>query len=962
MKRLLSLPPNAASCFHDITGLSADEYFCTSDPADRKFGSGGGTAWLLDSCRRAEDGQADFDEWLAREKRILLHAGGQSRRVPAYAPSGKALMPVPVFRWSRGGRIDQTLLDLQMPFYEKILQQAPDSLHTLIASGDVLLRNTEPLQDIPAADVVCYGLWADPQQASHHGVFMMNREQPAELDFMLQKPSTDEQARLMQTHFSLMDIGVWLLSDKAVRLLRRRSTDGDGSLRYYDLYSTFGCALGNHPSRQDGELAELSVAILPLPGGEFYHFGTAPEMISSSVAVQNLVRDQRFIIQKGVKRQPSVFTQNAIVANRPDTTNEFVWVENAYMGKGWRYTSHNIVTGVPENDWQVELADGICVDVAPVGEQSFVLRPYGYHDAFRGDLTDEHTTFLNIPVGQWLARRQLDASLLGRTDDIQAAHLFPVLDSVEEMGEWLVWMTAEQPDTALTRRWAGLRRLSADEISAQADLRRLTAQRRRLLNENLPQLARNWEQSVFYQVNLKDMADKFAGAGLPLPAPLPEDSPLMTRIHDAMFRSETEKAMHGKTQAEPHPGRTDIPTDGAVWADRAFDLLREGLTETVLHHKSAPRMTTCSDQIVWGRSSVRIDLAGGWTDTPPYSLLAGGNVVNLAVELNGQPPLQAYVKPCAEPLVICRSIDLGATERIETYEELALYHKVGSPFSIPKAALALAGFLPPLGRESYPSLRKQLEAFGCGIEITLLSAVPAGSGLGTSSILAATVLGALNDFCGLGWDKNDICNRTLVLEQLLTTGGGWQDQYGGVLHGLKLLQTQAGFDQNATVRWLPDTLFTAPELRPCHLLYYTGVTRTAKHILTEIVRGMFLNNTRHLSLLDEMKQHALTLFETLQQGDFESYGRLVRTTWNQNKALDSGTNPPVIEALCRRVDDLCLGYKLPGAGGGGFMYMVAKDAEAARRIRQSLTADPLTATARFVEMSVSPTGLQVSRS
>ena len=320
------------------------------------------------------------------------------------------------------------------------------------------------------------------------------------------------------------------------------------------------------------------------------------------------------------------------------------------------------------------------------------------------------------------------------------------------------------------------------------------------------------------------------------------------------------------------------------------------------------------------------------------------------------------MKPCKEPVVICRSIDLGAMERIETYEELGHYTKVGSPFSIPKAALTLAGFMPGFGVERFASLRQQLEAFGCGIEITLLAAIPAGSGLGTSSVLAATVLGALSDFCGLGWDKNEVCNRTLVLEQLLTTGGGWQDQYGGVMPGLKLLQTTPGFDQNASVRWLPDTLFTDPDLRPCHLLYYTGVTRTAKNILAEIVRGMFLNSTRHLNLLDSMKQHALHLFETLQRNDLEQFGRLVMTTWEQNKALDAGTNPPVIETLCQRVHDLCTGYKLPGAGGGGFLYMVAKDAEAAQRIRRMLTDDPLTANSRFVEMNLSKSGLQISRS
>ena len=220
----------------------------------------------------------------------------------------------------------------------------------------------------------------------------------------------------------------------------------------------------------------------------------------------------------------------------------------------------------------------------------------------------------------------------------------------------------------------------------------------------------------------------------------------------------------------------------------------------------------------------------------------------------------------------------------------------------------------------------------------------------------------MSDFCGLHWDKNEICNRTLVLEQLLTTGGGWQDQYGGVLPGIKLLQTNPGFDQNATARWLPSSLFTAPETAPCHLLYYTGITRTAKNILAEIVRGMFLNNTEHLALLDDMKQHALEMFRTIQQGDLEAYGRLFAATWEQNKRLDAGTNPPAVEALCRKVHDYCLGYKLPGAGGGGFLYMVAKDVEAARRIRALLSESPIMPAARFVEMSISDKGLQVSRS
>ena len=925
MKKLLSLPPNLVAHFHEVEGVSREEYFCTSDPIGQRLGSGGGTHWLLRQCWQSEAPQTSFESWLAQEKRILLHAGGQSRRLPAYAPSGKILTPIPVFRWARGQRIGQNLLQLQLPLYERIMAKAPEGLRTLIASGDVLVRAGK-LQAVPDADVVCYGLWVDPSLAKNHGVFVSRRETPERLDFMLQKPSIEQLGNLLHTHFFLMDVGIWLLSDRAVQLLMRRST-AEGvepdkhtafspqDLTAYDLYSDFGCALGEHPTVTDPELVSLRVAILPLQEGEFYHYGTSHELLSSTVAIQNLVYDQRSIMHLGMKPHPSIFIQNAHSEPRLTEDNQNVWIENSWLGSGWTLQRNHILTGIPKNDWNVNLPEGTCVDVVPIGEDRFALRTYGYNDTFSGEA--------------------------------QFAPLYPVTDSVEHLGQLLTWMLGDHSSEEVRRLWEACPKLSASDLSDQANLRRLQQQRLSFRRENLSTLARNHRRSVFYQTNLDDMAREFHQLDVPMPEPLPETEPLLKRISDQMFRRQL-STLRGE--------------DGADYETNAFALLREGLTQHVLAHKQTPHLDVCQDQIVWGRSPVRIDIAGGWTDTPPYCLTHGGNVVNLAIELNGQPPLQTYIKPCREPKIILRSIDLGAMEEVRTFEELGDFARVGSPFSIPKAALCLAGFLPRFSAVGYPSLERQLQDFGCGIELTLLSAIPAGSGLGTSSILAANVLGTVANFCGLAWDKAEIGNRTLVLEQLLTTGGGWQDQYGGLLHGVKLLTTTPGFEQTPSVRWLPDTLFTDSQYQPCHLLYYTGITRTAKAILAEIVRGMFLSDTHRLDLLGEMREHALDLYDAIQQGDFERMGRLVAKTWEQNQALDSGTNPPAVETIIRQVNDLCLGLKLPGAGGGGFLYMIAKDPEAALRIRRILGEHPANPRARFVEMTLSDVGQQISRS
>ena len=858
MKKLLSLPPNLVGSFHEVTGLSQDEYFCTCDPVGHRLGSGGGTAWLLQEAYRSQEsgvGSQAFEAWLAKEKRILIHAGGQSKRLPSYAVSGKVLMPLPVFRWERGQKLSQDLMSVQLPLYEKIMAAAPERLHTMVVSGDVLIRTTQPLQPIPDADVVCYGLWLDASVAKNHGVFVSDRQSPSVLKQMLQKPSVQTLAELQKDHFYLTDIGVWLLSDKAVALLMKRSKSSGDSFKEYDLYSEFGCALGTAPSKPDDEISSLEVAILPLAGGEFYHFGTSREMISSTLRLQNLVNDQREIMHIDRKPHPSIFVQNSVVKVPFTEENTNVWVENSFVGPRWQLTHDHVITGVPENDWEIRLEPGDCIDVVPVGESDYEVRRY-------------------------------------RIDE-------PV---------------------------------NSNEVAERANLKRLFEQRRKYRKENWQALAKNWRHSVFYQLDLADAAEAFEKEQIPLPESLGEDAPLMTRIHNAMFLGDSEKA---------------------------FSLLREGLCNYAANSQQRPSLCVADDQIVWGRSPVRIDIAGGWTDTPPYCLMEGGNVINFAIELNGQPPLQAYVKPSKEPRIVLRSIDLGAVEVVETTEQLTDFMHVGSPFSIPKAALVLAGF-GASGKSG--SLRAQLEAFGAGIELTLLSAIPAGSGLGTSSILASTVLGALNDFCGLGWDKNEIGRRTLMLEQMLTTGGGWQDQFGGVLGGVKLLQTGRGFDQSPQVRWLPNDLWTQPEYRACHLLYYTGITRTAKSILAEIVRRMFLNHHEELNMLREMKVHTMEMYEAIQRNDFQQMGLLVRKTWQQNQALDSGTNPSEVAALTSLIDDLCLGYKLPGAGGGGYLYMIAKDPEAAARIKQILGENRQNKNARFVEMSLSTTGLQISRS
>ena len=940
MKKLISLPRNLVHSFHRVANVNKDNWFCASDPLGKPLGSGGGTAWLLDACKQDEESDKIFSEWLVSEKRIILHAGGQSRRLPSYASSGKILTPIP----SSCSLKEQSLLSLQLPLYEEIMKKAPASLNTLVACGDVYIQNSSPLQDIPEVDIICYGLCEEAALATNHGVFLFDRKHPETLDFMLQKPSLNKLKALSQSHTFLMDVGIWVLSGRAIELLMERSYCKDKhELKLYDLYSEFGLALGAHPAISDTALNKLSVAILPLPAAKFYHYGTSNELISSTVSIQKKVQKQQEIELQTENICPSVFIQNAMVKLPLSIENRALWIENSVVGCLWKLNNRHIITGVPANNWKLTLPIGVCVNVAPIEADCFVAHPYGFMDTFKGNISDKNTLFMGQPFKLWAAARGID---FDTCSDIQNTPIFPICTKIDELGSVLQWMIAEPELKSGLAYWLSAKKISATEICNQTNLQRLFAQRARFGQSALTLLAKDHAKNNFYHLDLAHTALEFVKGEIAIPEALPTNASPLKQMHNRMFRARMLQ-LSGKEYLKEQ--------------QQAFSILRNELISSVIDEKQQPYFNINREQTVCGYAPARIDLAGGWTDAPPYCIYAGGNVVNVAVELNGQPPLKVYIKPINAYKITLRSIDMGVMQTIDTWDELNDYKKVGSAFSIPKAALALAGFTPDFSAEQFTSLKKQLQAFGCGFEVTLLSTLPAGSGMGTSSILAAVILGAISDFCGLKWRKTDIGSRVLVLEQMITTGGGWQDQYGGMLHGVKLLQTESGFVQKPSVHWLPEHLFTSPEYQSCHLLYYTGITRTAKNILTEIVQGMFLNSAPHLQILSEMKSHALDMYNTIKCGNFTAYGKLIGKSWEQNKMLDSGTNPKEIEHLIDLIKDYALGYKLPGAGGGGYLYIVAKDPNAALQIRKRLTASRLNPNAHFVKMNLSENGFITNR-
>jgi galactokinase/mevalonate kinase-like predicted kinase len=857
---------------------------------------------------------------------------------------------MPVWRWATGQRLNQSLLDLQKESYKRLLDAAPEGTAVLIASGDVHISFEMP-KELPSADAVGCGLWVSPEEARSFGVFFIDPKGGGKLDYFLQKPSVEEIRERAHNRLFLVDSGIWLLSEAALGVLFERCCmdmkNPTGCPSYYDFYSDFAPTLGEHPARLPGYKTRLSAAVLPLPEAHFLHFGTSRELIESSLALQNRVLDQRKLHTLLPKPHPSIFVQNSRVGAKLLASNQSLWIENSHIPKGWILSTRHVITGVPANSWEFFLEAGTCLDFVPIGERDSCIRFYGFEDTFGGSISE--TSWLGEAALAWFIRRGIDLSVCGIDPnlDIQFQPLFPVVDPERIDGPYLRWLTAKDPEflPRFAEQWARSERLSADELSIRLNLSRLYAQRRALHLENLALIEKNADHSVFYSLDLADTARDWVCASHPDPEPPKSGGDPIREIRQRMFRSELSR-LRGDSGWEPE-------------AREAFGVLRETVVGSL--PRLSPRRSILSDQIIWSRCPVRVDLAGGWTDTPPYCFMYGGRVVNAAIELNGQAPIQCYIRGSDEPRIVIKSIDLGIEENIDSYQGLADYDRIGSGFSIAKAAISQCGFHPRFGAQR-PSLRSELEAFGGGFDVSLLCAVPKGSGLGTSSVLAGVLLGALGELCGYSWDRQEIVHRVLAVEQMLGSGGGWQDQAGAIHGGIKLLESRPGFGQELILRWLPEDCFSAERCESTILLYYTGITRVANDILREIVRGMFLNSRETLGIMQRTAENADALFDAAQRGNWAGFCQGVARTWELKQALDSGTNPAPIAGIIDRVRGFLDAWKLPGAGGGGFLLMFAKDPEAARRVREELEGNPPNPRARFVRLSLSRTGMQITKS
>lgn len=292
---------------------------------------------------------------------------------------------------------------------------------------------------------------------------------------------------------------------------------------------------------------------------------------------------------------------------------------------------------------------------------------------------------------------------------------------------------------------------------------------------------------------------------------------------------------------------------------------------------------------------VRLDLAGGWTDVPPYSAREGGVVVAAAVQLYAY----AEVRPRE------RGYLLTSKELDQAREYPALPALAGDgPLPLLRAGLRL------------------LQARPCALSTH--SDAPHGSGLGSSGAMDVAIVAALAAAAGRTLSTREIADLACRLEgQEAGIPGGRQDQFIAASGGFLRLSFR---DPDATVEPIALDQEFAAELERRMLLVYTGDSRFSGDTIGRVMRAYERGETTIAGALDGLRGAAEAMSDALRAGDFGRIGALLSENWRLQQQLDAGMSTPEMRRLEAAMRDAgCLGGKAAGSGAGGSMFFLAPD-------------------------------------
>jgi fucokinase len=485
------------------------EALVVTDLEERRIGSGGSTLLCLVRIlerERRRRGRLESSAAILRELRILIvHAGGDSRRLPAYGPCGKIFVPLPA-----GGPapLPPALFDRLVPGFLALPPGPPGGGQVVVAAGDALIDLDASQVSFSAPGLVALGCYATPEEASRHGVFCFGPDGAVSL--YLQKPSIavqQAQGAIGAAGRSTLDVAVMSLdAETSERLLDAfgvvETAGGpdfspEARLRMLadgiDLYREICCAMGTAATaahylrsvRSSGSkwsedalkrlfplLNRVPFHVQLVPACRFLHFGSTRQLVESGLALVPGASSTVLMVNSAVEPPAQVHGHDS-------------WIEGCRIAADLRLEGQNVLVGV-DVDRPLALTEGACLEVLPgrnrAGAGVAFVRCYGIRDTFKHSVA-ENGQFCGRPLADWLRDAGLTAddawpeAASAAERSLWNARVFPAQPPQADFRRWL-WMYA--PDSAMgadLRAFREADRYSAAEIAFLADLPAFYARR-----------------------------------------------------------------------------------------------------------------------------------------------------------------------------------------------------------------------------------------------------------------------------------------------------------------------------------------------------------------------------------------------------------------------------------------------------------------------------------------------------
>lgn len=309
--------------------------------------------------------------------------------------------------------------------------------------------------------------------------------------------------------------------------------------------------------------------------------------------------------------------------------------------------------------------------------------------------------------------------------------------------------------------------------------------------------------------------------------------------------------------------------------------------------------------MILARAPLRIPLGGGGTDLPSYYSRFGGFFIGAAID--------KYVfvtvnRPASDDLI---RLKYSRSEEVKHVDELQ--HD--------------------LVRASLNELKLDRN-----IEIASMADVPAGTGMGSSGSYLVALLVALHTLKRDHQPKWELAEQACHIEiDLAGHPVGKQDQYVAVWGGINCYEVS--LDGGVTVTALKVPTYALEDLERCVLLFNMGQTRKSDLILSQQKSDTEGGKAVVVDSLHRTKELGMAIKESLEGGDLVAFGQLLHEHWI-NKMTRS---PQISDERVNRIYEVArgcgaLGGKLMGAGGGGFLMLLAEPASV-RRVREAVAAE-----------------------